>query len=83
MSVPAWIDPDALPSDFAAHVDATPTVVATDGGVIDAGDEGEILAKEEGAPRPDGCDCGDWNADAELPCWPCYRDGFELPASAE
>lgn len=24
--------------------------------------------------RPD--DCGCWDADAELPCWPCYRDGF-------
>ena len=21
--------------------------------------------------RPDDCDC--WDADAELPCWPCYR----------
>jgi hypothetical protein len=27
--------------------------------------------------RPDDCDC--WDADAELPCWPCYRDGFDVP----
>jgi len=19
------------------------------------------------------------DADAELPCWPCYRDGFDVP----
>lgn len=25
--------------------------------------------------RPDDCVC--WDADAELPCWPCYRAGFE------
>jgi hypothetical protein len=27
--------------------------------------------------NPDECDC--WDADAELPCWPCYRDGFDVP----
>lgn len=27
--------------------------------------------------RPDECDR---NADTELPCWPCYRDGFNTPA---
>jgi hypothetical protein len=27
--------------------------------------------------RGDDCDC--WDADAALPCWPCYRDGFEVP----
>ena len=31
----------------------------------------------------DECDCGDWNADADLPCWPCYRDEFDTPASAD
>jgi hypothetical protein len=25
--------------------------------------------------RPEDCDC--WDGNAELPCWPCYRDGFE------
>lgn len=29
--------------------------------------------------RPEECDCGAWNADGELPCWPCYRDGFDGP----
>jgi hypothetical protein len=27
--------------------------------------------------RPDDCDC--WDADAEPPCWPCYRDGVDVP----
>jgi len=26
--------------------------------------------------RPEDCDC--W-ATGELPCWPCFRDGFEEP----
>lgn len=50
--VPAWIDIDTLPSDFAAHVNATPTVVATDGGVIDTGDEGELLDEEPVTANP-------------------------------
>jgi len=44
-------------------------------------DDGEIFDDVDDG-RPDGCDCGDWNADADLPCWPCYRAGFETPASA-
>jgi hypothetical protein len=27
--------------------------------------------------RPDECDC--LPSMRELPCWPCYRDGFEEP----
>jgi hypothetical protein len=27
--------------------------------------------------RPDDCDC--WDFEQGLPCWPCYRDGFEEP----
>lgn len=64
-------------------------MAAADGGVIEAGDDGEILDESDESDesdddsRPDDCDCGEWNADAELPCWPCYRDGFEEPASVE
>ncbi len=79
--VPAWVDTDAVDPDLGAHVDATPRVAATDGGIIEAGDDGEILDDEPASDdgRPDDCDCGDWNADAELPCWPCYRDGHDEP----
>jgi predicted nucleic acid-binding Zn finger protein len=86
-SVPAWVDTDAVDPQLGTHVDAGPQVAATDGGteIIDAGDDGTIIDEEEDtdAGRPDDCDCGDWNADADLPCWPCYRDGFEEPASAD
>jgi hypothetical protein len=34
-------------------------------------------ASDDGRPRD--CDCGAWNADTELPCWPCYRDGHDEP----
>jgi len=80
-----------LDDRFADHVDGEIRVAATDGAgateIIDAGDDGEILTGDENDTdvdaRPEDCDCGDWNADAELPCWPCARDGFEMPASAE
>jgi hypothetical protein len=52
-------------------VTAEPTV-KTDGGVT--------VEKEEAThsdERPDDCDC--WNPKQGLPCWPCYRDGFEEP----
>jgi hypothetical protein len=50
-----------------------PRVATTDGGLIGAGDDAEVLSDD----RPDDCDC--WDADTELPCWPCYRDGFDVP----
>ena len=37
----------------------------------------------DGDERPSNCDCGGWNTDADLPCWPCYRDGFNTPVSAD
>jgi hypothetical protein len=69
-------------------------VVTSDGGVIqrddssdDRSDEehgsirsncrgsGEVTTNEDG--RPDDCDCSPLFED--LPCWPCYRGGFEEP----
>ncbi len=78
--IPPWVDTDAVDAMLGEHVDATPQVAATDGGILEAGDDGEILTDDENDDsRPDDCDCGDWNADADLPCWPCYRDGFDAP----
>jgi hypothetical protein len=31
--------------------------------------------------RPADCDC--WDATASLPCWPCYREGFDRPNPEE
>jgi len=83
--IPAVVDRDAVDPDLGAHVDTTPQVAATDGGILEAGDDGEILDDEPASDdgRPDDCTCGDWNADGPLPCWPCYRDGYDEPASAE
>ena len=84
-SVPAWVDTDAVDEQLGEHVDAGPQVAATDGGIVDAGDDGEILTDGDDTDdgRPDECDCGDWNAGLDLPCWPCYRDGFEEPAGSD
>jgi len=52
----------------------------TDGGTaVDVATETDT---DTDGDRPDDCDCGDWNHGLDLPCWPCYRDGFETPAGA-
>jgi hypothetical protein len=43
-----------------------------DGGVTVEAEE-----SDHSDERPDDCDC--WDAEQGLPCWPCYRDGFEEP----
>jgi len=82
--IPGWADTEAIDSQLGEHVTGTPETAATDGGVIEAGDDGEILQDNDDSDkrrqRPDDCDCGDWNDRTELPCWPCYRDGFEVPS---
>jgi hypothetical protein len=70
--IPAWINPDELPDDFALHVDETPRVTATDGGVVATGDGDTDDGDDSG--RPDNCQC--WNPGGDLACWPCFREGF-------
>jgi len=70
-----------------------PERVAADGGteIVVAGDEGELLeaddvddgANADDDGRPDECNCGEWNDGLRLSCWPCYREGFETPASTD
>ena len=50
---------------------AEPTMKA-DGGVTV-----EVVESDHSDKRPDDCDCSPTFED--LPCWPCYRDGFEEP----
>jgi predicted nucleic acid-binding Zn finger protein len=57
-----------------------PRVATSDGGIIDAGDGGEIL-DESADERPDDCDCAPFLSD--LPCWPCYREGFDEAANVD
>jgi hypothetical protein len=73
--IPAWINPDAVDDCLGTAVDTTPHVAATDGGELL--EDSDIVDDD----RPDDCDCADWNSDVELPCWPCYREGFRTVAS--
>ena len=47
--------------------------VRADGGITFE----EFGADDRDDDRPDECDCSPLFED--LPCWPCYRDGFEEP----
>jgi len=84
-AIPSWTNAGAIDPHLGQHVAGSPQIAATDGGIIEAGDKGEILSDGHNSDdgRPDECDCGDWNDGAELPCWPCYRDGFETPNQGE
>lgn len=75
--IPAWVQRDALDDQLGGAVAAMPRIgkVATDGGHA-ALSNADAEAESDDA-RPDGCDC--WDADNDLPCWPCWRDGFDMP----
>lgn len=75
--LPEWAERDAVDGLLGEHTDASPTVAVADGGneIIVAGDDAEILDGEDSEDgRPEDCQC--WDPDNELPCWPCYREGF-------
>jgi hypothetical protein len=82
-AVPAWTNPGEIDPQLGDHVDGTPRIAATDGGIIEASDDGEVLngseSADKGQERPDDCDCGDWNQGHGLACWPCFREGLEVP----
>lgn len=48
--------------------------------IIVAGDDGEIIESDDVESRPEDCVCNEFHEDTELPCWPCYRMGFETVA---
>jgi hypothetical protein len=73
--VPAGVD--GVDEQLGEHTDARPQTVASDGGIIEAGDEDTVLDDGDDNGRPDDCDCGEWNHGLGLPCWPCYREGFD------
>lgn len=85
-AIPAWIDGDSLDSQLGEHVDGEIHFAASDGGIIVADDDSEILdnsGEEEGdsTERPGDCECRRFETkDVDLPCWACYREGFETVA---
>jgi hypothetical protein len=72
--IPGWVEPDAVDEQLGLHTDTPTQVATTDGGIIEAGDQGEVLDDGD-IDRPDDCQC--WDPEQGLPCWPCYRDGYE------
>jgi hypothetical protein len=61
----------AIREPLLEAVSAEPTMKA-DGGVTVEAD-----GVDHSDERPDDCDC--WDPEQDLPCWPCYREGFEEP----
>jgi hypothetical protein len=61
----------AIREPLLEAVSAEPTVKADGGVTVEEAERGH---SDE---RPDDCDCIPSMED--LPCWPCYRDGFEEP----
>jgi len=81
---------DEIDAQLGATADG-PTVATADGGITVADDDGEILDDNEDDndevedettdERPDDCECRRFETDGvDLPCWACYRDGFETVA---
>jgi hypothetical protein len=62
------------------HVDATPVLALPDGGAVPV--DGESERGDDSQGRPDDCRCENLLAGASLPCWPCWREGFEEPAAS-
>ncbi|RKS81529.1 SWIM zinc finger protein [Haloarcula quadrata] len=72
--IPAWVDADEVDAQLGQHVEETPKVAATDGGVT--------LDSFGADDRPEDCDCAELSGD--FPCWPCVRDGRrDLPGEGE
>jgi len=74
---PVPIDVDGVDEHLGEHVESSPRRAAV-------ADGGEVLEEQKGDggdERPADCDCGDLHNSprVDLPCWPCYRDGFREP----
>lgn len=78
-AIPAWVDADEVDAQLGEHVEETPTVAATDGGVTLA----EFATTDErDDDRPEDCHCAELSGD--FPCWLCVRDGRrDLPGEGE
>ena len=82
--IPVSVDRDAVDEQLGLHVQTTPRQAATDGGMIVAGDDGEILDDSDDGhdERPDACECEPWMGSEGLPCFECWRRDFETPNPA-
>ncbi|WP_053966630.1 hypothetical protein [Haloarcula rubripromontorii] len=72
-AIPAWIDADEVDAQLGQHVEGTPKVAATDGGVT-------LASFTTGDDDEDGC----WCDDHDFPCFDCYNVGRrDLPGEGE
>ena len=74
--LPAAIDRNAVDPLLGCAVETTPVAVATDGGQVSMTDA-DADSDDEGQTPERPANCGCWNPDGDLPCWPCYHDGFK------
>ena len=71
--IPAWVDADEVDTQLGEHVEETPKVAATDGGVT-------LTEFTTGDSDEDGC----WCDDHDFPCFDCYNEGRRtLPGEGE
>lgn len=71
--VPAWVDANEVDAQLGEHVEETPKVAATDGGVT-------LAEFTTGDTDEDGC----WCDDHDFPCFNCYNEGRrDLPGEGE
>jgi hypothetical protein len=66
---PLPVGVDGVDPSLGEHTNTSPRVVAADGGILEAPDDGVILDED------DGEDCACSELPDGVPCWPCYRDG--------
>ena len=72
-AIPAWVDADGIDAQLGQHVEETPKVAATDGGVTLA----KFATKDT---DEDAC----WCNDSDFPCFECYLEGRrDLPGEGE
>lgn len=84
--IPVGVDRDTVDEQLGMHVaTGAPRQPATDGGMIVAGDDGEILddsTDDDLDERPDACECEPWMGSTGLPCFECWRRDFDSPNPA-
>jgi len=71
---------NATPRDLTSSQGGKVALTATVRHEVDSGpDSGVGTQPTDGDTRPPDCGCLERNDADALPCWPCYRDGFDSP----
>jgi len=71
---------NATPRDLTSSQGGKVALTATVRHEVDSGpDSGVGTQPTDGDTRPPDCGCLERNDADALPCWPCYRDGFDTP----